>query len=787
MRVKQTCALFLISLLFAPAAASTKDSEEKAAGQAEKKAVQDTKKSIEELSAERENKIENLFKEAIRDYNEGNFKRAEGIFRQILIVVPENETARSYLKKMQKAVKQKEKEDLRKLAAEKRQVLSKEKKKITTRSRKERLAVIHIRKGDGYYRSHKLSSAIKEWEKALSICPESEEAKSKLLKVKYEIEKKEKEAENEKLASTLIGRGRVFFKNGKYEEAINEWKKILDIVPGNHPDYQRAELWIHSAEVNKLRMEKRKAILKKDLSERTAIIGVSETWLLRQKEHKETGGEEKEGKAEGEITAKESEIEEKADQIVSVHFENAHIRSVLRYLSEVGGVNIVLDEQVFPEDAQVSEGQTSSRVTIDLDNLPLIQALEAILKGKILRYRLEKNLIWITTPERMAVERLETRIYTILTSGTRGVVFERPEEEEEGEKEGARRLGEEEEEEGGGTTAEAEGTLINTIEQVVPWPEGSYKKFDERTSTLIVRNTPTNLKILEALIRQIEEEPMQVSIEAKFVTISTNDLRQLGIQYPYLRIGLGSKGNVDVARDGAYGISFPYVTGEDDQFPQGKGITMSYTKFGPTQFQMIIDAMKGFASTNLLSSPKVMTKNQQEAEIKVVKEYRFPDDDSWETFYYLYRTQTGFNSQGATIVPTSFSEPTEIGIMLTVKPDIGTDRNITLQIRPIFNEFLGWTVYGAGVTGEDDEVNYVQFAKIYEQDIDTQIIVGHGETVVMGGLIKEKSGNTVKKVPFLGDIPILGRLFRRTATQSEKKSLLIFITTYLVKPTGERY
>ncbi len=281
---------------------------------------------------------------------------------------------------------------------------------------------------------------------------------------------------------------------------------------------------------------------------------------------------------------------------------------------------------------------------------------------------------------------------------------------------------------------------------------------------------------------------MQVSIEARFITINTNDLRQLGIEYPYMRVGMGSKGNVAVARDGGYGIYLPFMSGEGDQFTQGEGLTMSYTKFGPTQFRMMIDAIEKCESTNLLSSPKVMTKNQQEAEIKIVKEYRFPDDDSWETFYYYYMTDLGYYAQAATIVPTSFAEPTEIGIMLTVKPDIGTDRNITLQIRPIVNEFLGWTVYGQGATyGDEDEVNYIQLEEIYEQDIDTQIIVRHGETVVMGGLIKEKSGEIVKKVPFLGDIPLIGRLFRRTATQSEKKSLLIFITTYLVKPTGERY
>ena len=784
MHVKQTFALFLISFLLVAAAASTRDSEEKAEKQAEKKAVQDTKKNIEELSVERENKIENLFKEAVKNYMEGNFKKAESIFRQILIVVPGNKSASSYLEKTRKVMKQEEKEELRKRAIEKSKILSKEKKERITVSRKERFAVIHIQKGDGYYRSHKLISAIKEWEKALSICSESEEAKRKLLKARREIEERGKEAENEKLASILIESGRTFFKNGKYEEAIDEWGKILDIIPANHPDYERAKSGIHAAEMDKLRTEKKQAILKKDISERAAIAGVSETWLIRQKKHKETGDEEVE-RDEGKITAKESEIEEKANQIVSVHFDNAHIRSVLRYLSEVGGVNLILDEQVFPVDEQDAEGRTSPRVTIDLDNLPLLEALEAIFKGKTLRYRLEKNLIWITTPERMAMERLETRIYTILTSGTRGATFERPE-EDEGDEGGdkARRLGE-----GGaaGAAAEAEKTLIDTLTQVVQWPEGSYKKFDERTSTLIVRNTPTNLKTLEELIRQIEEEPMQVSIEARFITISTNDLKQLGVQYPYIRVGLGSKGKVDAARDGGYGVSFPYVTSEDSLFTEGQGISMSYTKFGPTQFRMIIDAIEGCTSSNLLSSPKVMTKNQQEAEIKVVKEYRFPDDDSWETFYYYYRSQSGYWNQGVTIVPTSFAEPTEIGIMLTVTPDIGTDRNITLQIRPIFNEFLGWTVYQGAIGGDDDEVSYIQLQKIYEQDIDTQIIVRHGETVVMGGLIREKAGTTVEKVPFFGDIPILGRLFKRTVVQSEKKSLLIFITTYLVKPTGERY
>ncbi len=103
-------------------------------------------------------------------------------------------------------------------------------------------------------------------------------------------------------------------------------------------------------------------------------------------------------------TVSESGVEKKAKQIVSVRFENAHIRSVLRYLSEIIGVNIVLDEGVFSEDGKVIQHGISPRVTVDLKDLPLIDALTIILRAKDLIYRIEENLIWITTPDRMVLK-----------------------------------------------------------------------------------------------------------------------------------------------------------------------------------------------------------------------------------------------------------------------------------------------------------------------------------------------------------------------------------------------
>lgn len=771
---------------------NSEESDRRAEEKAGRKARLETTATVEELAAARKEKIANSLQKGVEHYRKSEFELAIIQFNEILEIAPENKIARAYLERAQKYIEHKNKQELRRRQAEERKLLAekkkKEKKQAQLQAQKERLAKVHIDRGDAYYRSRKLESAVSEWEKALGIHPENKPAEERLLRVKRELAGKQEKIENERKADDFIEQGRLYFRQKQYKEAIACWQKVLDLVPGNHPDSDRAESWIHVAEICRTEKEEKEAISKKDISERSSLVGITEAWLPRRRKAKAV---EAEPAAEGTVSSEEKrKIEEKARQIISVNFENAHIRSVLTYLSEVSGVNIVLDEEVFPDvEGAPAEGQTSPRITIDLQDLPLIEALRVILRAKNLVHRMEENLVWITTPERMAAEKLVTKIYSLLRAVTGVVDIERP--EMGGEIDEGGKLGGEDEETGeteeGAISAES---VIDTLEEAVPWPERSFIHFDERTGNLVVRNTQTNLAILEELIRQIEGAPMQVSIEARFITVSTNELRQLGVEFPYLKVALGAKGNIDVSRDTGYGTDLSYITGTG--FTQGQGLALSYTKLNPTQFQMFLDAIEKTESINFLSAPRVMTRNQQEAEIKVVDEYRFAED--WETFYYIYYAD--FNNdgidepqQGVTIVPSSFEdEPTEIGIILTVTPDIGTDMNITLKIRPIVNEFLGWAVYGVGGQADDDIAeNYVQLQKIHESRIDTQIVVADGETIVMGGLTQEESSETLKKVPFLGDIPLLGRLFSRTATTNNRRSLLIFITTHLVKPTGERY
>lgn len=763
---------------------------EKEKAQAEKEAEEQARLTVEKLSSAREKEIQDFLQKGEECYMKGEFESAATWFKKILAEVPEHKLAQKYIKKTKAVIELVEEEKVRREKEKERKTLAEKKKQHRKASRvearKSRLAGVHLERGEKYYRAQKLKLAIKEWEKVLSIQPNNTFAEIRILKAKQKLEKKETAVENEERAFILIGEGKIHFRDGNYRQAVEAWQRVLTLLPANHPDYDRSESYIHAAGIYLTRLEKKEAVSRKDISERSAIAGVTELWSRREGRKREI---EKREIGEEEAPEIKTKLEERAKQIVSVHFENAHIRSVLRYLSEVSGVNIVLDEAVFPAEGVILGGRVSPRVTIDLENLPLMEALTVILRAKNLAYRLEENVIWITTAARMAKERLVTKVYTLLTAITRVVQVKIPETEEEGEEEeeGARRLGFEEEGEGETETLSVE-TVVDTLKSAIPFTAvGSFIRFDRRTGTLIVRNTPTNLRVLEEIIRQIETVPMQVSIEAKFISIGTRDLRQLGIEYPYLKVGLGSKGRIDVGRDETYGIDLGYVSGVGE-FTAGRGFALSYTKLNPTEFRMLLDAIEKTGSTNLLSAPKVMTRNQQEAVMKVVKEYRFPEDDSFEPFYYTY-FYGGYRCQGRAIIPTSFAEVTDIGIMLTVLPDIGADmKTVTLKIHPIVNEFLGWITYGEiSEDLEEEKVNIFHLQNIHEQEIDTQIVVEDGETVVLGGLIREGSSDIIKKVPFLGDIPLLGRLFKRTVTTNYKNSLLIFITTHLIKPTGERY
>ena len=192
-------------------------------------------------------------------------------------------------------------------------------------------------------------------------------------------------------------------------------------------------------------------------------------------------------------------------------------------------------------------------------------------------------------------------------------------------------------------------------------------------------------------------------------------------------------------------------------------------------------------STDVLSAPKVTTENNVAAQLKVVQEF-------------IYPTEFSAPQQGTGSIPSSF-KTRDVGVILEVTPQLQPDGySIELKLSPSVTEFLGFIDYspppttstGSGTAGSTTTsssnlttVAYKIVQPLFStRSVATSVVVFDGQTVVLGGMIKESVTKIDDKVPFLGDLPIVGRLFRSKVTNRSKENLLIFVTARLIGPNG---
>jgi len=232
---------------------------------------------------------------------------------------------------------------------------------------------------------------------------------------------------------------------------------------------------------------------------------------------------------------------------------------------------------------------------------------------------------------------------------------------------------------------------------------------------------------------------------------------------------------------------------------------------GNADLSMILHMLSQRSDTDLLSAPKVVTKSGQEAVMKVVTEYIYPTE--FQVTGLTSSSGTGNTSQtsGAVVEPQNF-EMREVGVILQVVPEVSAEgQMINLMLNPQVVSEPVWKNYGAKIPIQKSSLNLTsllglsdaaQAALINSQttteymelpmeqpffhvrSVQTQLSIYNGATVVMGGLITESRKTIDDKIPFLGDIPYLGRLFRSHSEQSDKRNLLIFVTARLVDPAG---
>jgi general secretion pathway protein D len=185
-------------------------------------------------------------------------------------------------------------------------------------------------------------------------------------------------------------------------------------------------------------------------------------------------------------------------------------------------------------------------------------------------------------------------------------------------------------------------------------------------------------------------------------------------------------------------------------------------------------ALQEKQNVKTLSAPRITTLNNQTATIEIVDEYIYPTRYEASLVQYDINGDGDFDDAGETEwvnVPQDFVTR-NVGILLHVKPSVGADKNsITLALTPEVSEDAGTSfTYSGGVS----------IPNFTTRNLSTSVMVKNGETVVLGGLIKEINTNVKTKVPILGDIPLVGGLFRKSTDSKERRNLLIFVTASIM-------
>lgn len=421
-------------------------------------------------------------------------------------------------------------------------------------------------------------------------------------------------------------------------------------------------------------------------------------------------------------------------------------------------------------EGEIDPDANAQKISILITQRSLFDALRSICEAANLRMRIERYAV-VIAPESVPLDDFETNIYPIGITSLSNVDV---------------------------TSQDALKASFRSMG--VRFPAGSQIVFDSRISRLIVTNTIENLRILENIIAEItqEEEPM-VEIVAKFIEVTQDDLKELGFDYtisynadnyPYANNGAGATIPDNASHRLSFGRS---MTGlmrhyEDEQGVTNRQFSVNGVMGGENGFTYGVNvfAANKLGATDTLASPRVTTLDGQMAWIRMIREVYYPDaewDESEENKYPMRNSMlwvTRFSPF------PQFDEAKELGVDFRVTPRVDkANRVIELTIIPVLSSFVGELVYEQ-VTS-DGQIEKETRSIIAKRTLETKVSIYNGHPVVIGGVIEEEAIEQLDKIPILGDLPIIGRLFQSRYNTTKKKHLLIFVSAKIIKPDGSPF
>jgi type IV pilus assembly protein PilQ len=459
------------------------------------------------------------------------------------------------------------------------------------------------------------------------------------------------------------------------------------------------------------------------------------------------------------------------DTDVTLHLDNIPLENMLVYVSQNAGVNIIADKSLAP---------LKQLLSVNLDKVKLAELLRYIGRNYDLQFQVGDELVWVVDAKDPKKLMEETRFYRLRKGFVLPAQFGSPEVNR--------------------TTTTANNVVtvaenqkftkfVNDEAPTSPALEKAIKELftgskyliDYERNLVVATGTPEQLNVLERIITEFDRPVQQVLIEARFVTISKPAFLQLGVLWetgrqpdtsriPQDLTGLINSQNMPTTLAGNPNV--------------GIGIQETFTNIlGAHDLSMTISALEQTGESQTLSAPRLTVLNNRPATISDGKVQYYYEEYTVKSTVQQYYTSSSWVPQGK---PTKITAGAELNVLASIS---GDGKSILLALNPKVNTDVQLVTYATltdfNQNGDKQSTFNINLPQYRTQELATRVVVKSGETVVMGGVLERSRSTYVESVPVLGDIPIIGALFRRRTEVDTPRYLLIFVTATIVTDSGE--
>ena len=597
--------------------------------------------------------------------------------------------------------------------------------------------------------------------------------------------------------ANLLKESQIFYKKKKYEKVRDNMEKILVLDP-----YNQEAMTLLNKTYKKLYAV---GMLRRENDALERYSEVEWKWNEPILPSDSTISEE----VPREMSGNRSTLYDKLQKIMidKILFETTDIQSILARLASLSrendpeGVGVSI---IPPPDIAVRSRKIPY---LELEKVPLMEVLKYVCELANLKYKIDDRAVLVGTD---GIDDMEHGFFQVRNSLINRIAAEVGPKEEKTEEKSS-----------GGITERVdtftdEGAFDEASEEMVsvaPVTPEMLKQFfsdrgisfedpnasiafDTKTNKLIVKNTPDNLRRLDALLKEIDIQTPLVMIEAKILEITMQAIEELGFDWTLTYLNTNTNQRFTFGNLPASNLYRPSGNSNSTRSEANNKLINNLNilpNFGSdNQFNLFLSvrAIDRTDRGEIISSPRLLTVSGMEAQLNVDQQRYFPE--SWDDPEVTIVNGTSYTYNP----PVPDFEEQAVGTIFSLTPTVSPNNyTIILKMNTDISKMTGWSNYDYSIiigglmnSPADTTIGNItpkmKMPEFTRRVVDTQVKVYDGETVVIGGILEDQASKTEDKWPFLGDVPLLGRLFTDSYSQSEKTNLLIFVTSRLMKGNG---